>query len=154
MQGPHPFSSAMPTKHLKSKTQPMDGHLTMRQAVAARVEAKWDGQVSWQFGHASFQTDDGRVFCFITKDGSLAMKLPASSIEPLLESGDATLLRMGQRSMREWAVLPEADARATLKLLHEAKAFVESLPKTAKRKQATKSASKKVSKKAPAGKKL
>jgi hypothetical protein len=144
----------MPTKRPKLKSQPLDGELTMRQAVAARVEAKWDGEVSWQFGHASFQTDDGKVFCFVTKEGKLAMKLPVKRIEPMLEAGDATLLRMGQRTMREWAVLPKPDAPATLKLLHEAKAFVESLPKTAKRKSAAKSAPKKITRKSAVGKKL
>jgi len=140
----------MATKVPKPKPQSSDGKLTMRQAVAARVEAKWNGEVSWQFGHASFQTDDGRVFSFITKEGKLAMKLPSTRIEPLLESGDATLLKMGHRTMREWAVLPEPDAPSTLKLLHEAKAFVESLPKTAKRKPV---APKKVARKSSAGKK-
>jgi hypothetical protein len=128
----------MPIKRPSPKPQPLDGDLTMRQSVAARIKAKFSEPISWQFGHASFETADGKVFCFITRDGYLAMKLPESRIEPLLQSGDATLLRMGTRTMREWAVLPDPDSAASLKLLREAKAFVESLPKTSKRKPAAK----------------
>ncbi len=115
----------------KQKTkQPMDGDLTMRQSVAARLESKLKGlEVTWKFGHASFQTDDAKVFCFVTRDGSLAMKLPAARIEPLLESGDAMSLRMGPRTMREWVVVGEVESPQTLKLLSEARIYVESLPK-------------------------
>jgi hypothetical protein len=72
------------------------------------------------------------------------MKLPQSRIEPLLESGDGRLLRMGKRTMREWVVVPESASAATVHLLRDAKAFVDSLPKMPKRKpSAKKSAAKK-----------
>ncbi len=126
----------------KSKSkQPMDGDLTMRQSVAARLESKLNGlEVHWKFGHASFQTDDGKVFCFVNRDGNSAMKLPAARIASLLENGDATPMRMGPRTMREWVVVGEAESPQTLKLLSEARIYVESLPKEkpARRKSATK----------------
>ncbi len=118
----------------------MDGDLTMRQSVAARLESKLHGlEVNWKFGHASFQTDDCKVFCFVTRDGSLAIKLPAPRVESLLENGDATPLRMGPRTTREWVVVGEAESPQTLKLLSEARIYVESLPKEkrARRKPAT-----------------
>jgi hypothetical protein len=71
------------------------------------------------------------------------MKLPETRIEPLLESGDGQLLRMGTRTMREWVVVPESGSAVTLRLLREAKSFVESLPNTRKPKAAAKSAAKK-----------
>jgi len=120
----------------------MDGDLTMRQAVAERMKAKFAGPVSWKFGHASFETADARVFCFITREGNLAMKLPSPRIATLLEEGAAAPLRMGLRTMREWVVVPDPDSAASIKLLREAKAFVESLPKEApKRKPAAKKSS-------------
>jgi len=63
------------------------------------------------------------------------------------------LLRMGKRSMREWLVIPESDSPATLKLLREAKAFVESLPVSKRKPAAKKSAAKKASSKKLAAKK-
>jgi len=138
----------MPTKRANPKPKPMDGDLTMRQTVAMRMQAALNEPVNWMMGHASFETG-GKVFCFVTRDGKLAMKLPQARIEPLLEAGDGTLLRMGNRSMREWLVIPESGSAATLNLLRDAKAFVESLP-VSKRKPAPK---KSAAKKAP-GKKL
>jgi len=35
---------------------------------------------------------------------------------------------MGQRSMREWAVVPDPESSTTLKLLRAAQLYVESLP--------------------------
>ncbi|HEY4358939.1 MAG TPA: hypothetical protein VGN16_24545, partial [Acidobacteriaceae bacterium] len=134
----------MPASRAKSKPQPMYGDLTRRQAVASRLQGKFAGEVSWKFGHASFETASGKVFCFITREGCLAMKLPAGRIASLLETGDTQPLRMGQRTMREWAVIQDPEAAASLKLLKEAQAYVESLPQEIrKRKPAAKKAAKK-----------
>ncbi len=120
----------MPKLDSRPKRQPIDGDLTMRQSVAARLERKLAGtEVHWLAGHASLETEEGKVYCFITRDGNLALKLPAACINPLLESGEAALLRMGKRTMREWLVVPEPESPAALKLLQEAKIYVESLPK-------------------------
>ena len=142
----------MPTKRASPKPKPMDGDLTMRQAVAMRMEAALNEPVNWMMGHASFETS-GKVFCFVTREGKLAMKLPEIRIAPLLENGSGVLLRMGKRSMREWLVIPESDSPATLKLLREAKAFVESLPVSKRKPAAKKSAAKKASSKKLAAKK-
>jgi hypothetical protein len=132
----------MPSKHPKSK-QSMEGDLTLRQAVAQRMMTLLNEPVNMMMGHASFEVG-GKVYCFIARDGGLAMKLPQSRIEPLLESGDGRLLRMGKRTMREWVVVPESASAATVHLLRDAKAFVDSLPKMPKRKpSAKKSAAKK-----------
>jgi hypothetical protein len=125
----------MPVK--RSNSKPMEGSLTLRQAVAERMKTRLNEPVNLMMGHASFEVG-GKIFCFITRDGGLAIKLPEPRIAPLLESGDATLLRMGTRTMREWVVVPESGSAATLRLLREAKSFVDSLPKTPKRKPAAK----------------
>jgi hypothetical protein len=115
----------------------MDGDLTLRQSAAARLERRLVGiVVHWQSGHASLETADGKVYCFITRDGGLAMKLPSEQVEALLESGQGKLLVMGQRTMREWFVLPDPDLPDALKLLKEAKAYVESLPKNERKPKA------------------
>jgi hypothetical protein len=127
------------------KQQPMDGDLTMRQATAARLAGRLPGlEVNWKFGHASFETDDGKVFCFINRDGDLAMKLPAGRIELLVSEGHAVPLRMGKRTMREWVVVPVSESSETLQLLKSARVWVESLPKDARpRKPAAKKSVKK-----------
>ena len=127
----------MPAKRSKPKPQPMEGDMTTRQAVAARMQARLNEPANWMMGHASFEVG-GKVYCFVTRDGSLAMKLPESHIAPLLEGGDARLLCMGSRTMREWLVVPESGSATTLRLLRDAKAYVESLPAKAKRKPAAK----------------
>ena len=111
--------------------------MTMRQAAATRMQARLREPASWMMGHASFEID-GRVYCFVTRDGGLAMKLPEPRIAPLLASGDAELLIMGNRTMREWLVVPESGSATTLKLLRDAKAYVGSLPAKTKRKPAAK----------------
>ena len=59
--------------------QPIDGDPIMRQSVAARLERKLAGtEVHWLAGHASLETEEGKVYCFITRDGNLALKLPAA----------------------------------------------------------------------------
>jgi hypothetical protein len=131
----------------KSQTSPKlqtskDGELTMRQTVALELSKRLKGfTVTWQFGHASFQTDDDRVYCFITREGKLALKLPVERIAPLLESDDASLLKMGSRTMKEWLVWPDPESKEAVLLLNEAKAYVESLPpgkpKSAKKKTAS-----------------
>jgi hypothetical protein len=121
----------MPTPRSKPKQQPMDGDLTMRQSVALALANRIHGfTVTWQFGHASFETSAGKVYCFITRDGALALKLPAERTAPLLESGSASLLKMGSRTMKEWLVWPDPTSNEAVTLLHEAKAYVEALPPT------------------------
>jgi hypothetical protein len=131
----------------------MEGNLTMRQAVALQLQKRFAGEVSWKFGHASFETAAGKVYCFITRDGNLAMKLPQSRIAPMLESAQGKLLRMGKREMREWLVVGDPESAATLKLLPEARAFVDSLPQPMKKRHpAKKSATKKSAAKKSAAK--
>jgi hypothetical protein len=119
----------MPSTRKATPKQPMDGDLTMRQSVATALANRFSGlTVTWKFGHASFQTDREKVYCFITRDGELALKLPAERIAPLLESGAASLMKMGSRTMKEWLVWPDPDAHEVSALLRDAKAYVESLP--------------------------
>ena len=129
----------------------MEGNLTMRQAVAMRMQALLNQPVSFKMGHASFETG-GKVYCFVTRDGGLSMKLPATHIQPLLEGGEARMLDMNGRVMREWVVVPESGSAMTLRLLHDAKVYVDSLP-ASKRKPATKKSAKKTSIKTIAAKK-
>jgi hypothetical protein len=126
----------MPAKRASSK-QPMDGDLTMRQSVAARLRGKFACEVSWKFGHASFETDAGKVFCFINREGKLAMKLPEARLKVLLEDGHAEPMRMGKRTMREWVVMAEPESASSLKLLKEAQSYVESLPLEPRKRKAT-----------------
>ncbi len=111
--------------------------MTLRQAVAARMQTRLREPANSRMGHASFEVG-GKVYCFVTRDGSLAMKLPEARIAPLLEDGEARRLCMGSRAMREWLVVPESGSAATLKLLREAKAYVASLPVKTKRKPGAK----------------
>ena len=89
---------------------------------------------------------DNKIFAFTRSDESAALKLPEDRIAGLVSDGEIRHLTMGKRTMREWVVIPNIAAPGNLKLLHEAMAFVASLPKDNRRKPAKRS-SKKAAKK-------
>jgi len=107
--------------------------------------------VGTKFGHGSLHVGD-KIFAFARTDESAAIKLPEVRIAELLEAGgEMHLLQMGQRTMREWLVVPNAAAPENLPLLREAMAYVASLPpekKRAKKKSAKRPGRKSVAKKA------
>jgi len=72
----------------------------------------------------------GRKFFAFTRPEGLAMKLPENRIRALVEAGEAQFLKMGKRTMREWALLrlePTAQVRdEDIRLLREAMRFTSS----------------------------
>jgi len=93
---------------------------------------------------------DNRIFAFTRPDESAALKLSEARIGELIaDDSELQLLIMGNRTMREWVVVPNIAAPSNLNLLLEAKAYVGSLPKEERRKPAKKS-SKKAAKKTAA----
>jgi hypothetical protein len=68
-----------------------------------------------------------KIFAFTRKDG-VVLKLPAERVKALQETHRASALVMGKKTMKEWVVMPYADAaalRRDLKLLKEAMRFAE-----------------------------
>lgn len=49
----------------------------------------------------------GKFFAFVSSTGRLVVKLPEQDVQKLVEDGDAALVTMGKRTMREWASLPQ-----------------------------------------------
>jgi hypothetical protein len=120
--------------------------MTPRQQLAMDLGGKITGcTVGLKFGHGALEVDS-KVFAFTMRDQSAAVKLPATRIAELLDDSEVRHLKMGERTMREWIVVPNIAAPHNLKLLREAMSYVASLPKTERRKPAKK-AVKKVSKK-------
>ncbi|GGA66713.1 hypothetical protein GCM10011507_17790 [Edaphobacter acidisoli] len=116
--------------------------MNLRQQLAADLGSKIAGcTVGVKFGHGSLEVDN-KVFAFTRPDESAALKLPATRIAELIADSEIHHLRMGERTMREWVVIPNIAAPHNLGLLHEAKTYVASLPKTERRKTATKAAKK------------
>jgi len=109
---------------------------TPRSELAAILVKKVPGaELSWKFGNASLVVDD-KVFAFPSKNtNGLILKLPAHDIAALIETGTARPLVMGKRTMREWVVVEDPLANATLKLLRASMAYVDTLPKTAPKKK-------------------
>ena len=120
-----------------------------RQQLATDLGRRIPGStLGLKFGHGALEVD-GKVFAFTRPDESAALKLPEARIAGLIADGEIRHLTMGKRTMREWVVVPNIAAPYNLKLLHEAMAYVASLPKTERRKPAEKSsrkAAKKVTK--------
>ena len=48
---------------------------------------------------------DGRFFAFVDKNGRLVVKLSQRDVLRLVDEGQAELVTMGKRTMREWAGL-------------------------------------------------
>jgi hypothetical protein len=82
-------------------------------------------ELQWKFHNVSL-TVHGKVFAF-TKGAGIAIKLPAARVNQLVKDGTATVLVMGTRSMREWAVVPRSEVGADFETLREAQNFVASL---------------------------
>jgi len=122
--------------------------MNLRQQLAADLAQRISGSTAGiDRGHGCLMIGN-RIFAFTRPDESAALKLPAPRIAELLSDGEIRYLVMGQRTMREWVVIPNIAAPANLPLLHEAMDFVASLPETKRSKPATKS-SKKAAKKTP-----
>lgn len=121
--------------------------MSLRQQLATDLARRISGStVGIDFGHGCLMIDN-KIFAFTRSDESAALKLPEDRIAGLVSDGEIRHLTMGKRTMREWVVIPNIAAPGNLKLLHEAMAYVASLPKTNRRKPA-KTSSKKAAKKA------
>jgi len=120
--------------------------MSLRQQLATDLARRISGStVGIDFGHGCLMIDN-KIFAFTRSDESAALKLPEDRIAGLVSDGEIRHLTMGKRTMREWVVIPNIAAPGNLKLLHEAMAFVASLPKDNRRKPAKRS-SKKAAKK-------
>lgn len=108
--------------------------MNLRREIAEDLHRRLPGcTLGWKSGHASLQVG-GKVFAFTRPDESAAVKLPAERAAALIEGGEIHYLKMGQRTMREWVVIPGIAAPENMSLLREAMNYVASLPKTAKKK--------------------
>jgi hypothetical protein len=121
--------------------------MNLRQQLAADLATRISGStVGIDRGHGCLMIDN-KIFAFTRPDESAALKLPEARITGLLASdGEIRPLIMGKRTMREWVVVPNIAIPGNLKLLHEAMAYVASLPKDNRRKPAKKSSKKAVKK--------
>jgi len=118
--------------------------MNLRQQLAADLAGRISGStVDIDRGHGCLMIDN-RIFAFTRPDESAALKLPEDRIAGLLSDGEIRHLTMGKRTMREWVVIPNIAAPGNLKLLHEAMAYVASLPKEERRKPTKKSSKKAV----------
>lgn len=124
--------------------------MNLRQQLAADLATRIAGaSAGIDHGHGCLMVDN-KIFAFTRPDESAALKLPEARIAELIAAdSEMQLLVMGQRTMREWVVIPNIAAPGNHKLLLEAKAYVASLPKEERRKPAKKS-SKKATKKTAA----
>jgi len=113
--------------------------MSLRQQLAQDLGSRIPGcTVGLKFGHGSLEVDQ-KVFAFTRTDESAALKLPSDRIAGLMRaSHEIQQLKMGQRTMREWVVIPNIAAPENLSLLHEARTYVASLPKSKLRKTAKK----------------
>lgn len=103
------------------------------ESLIAAVLHELPGSAVKRKHNANFMVRE-RLFCF-TRPSALVMKLPQARIEQLVETGEVTRLRMGQRVMREWCVAEYpsiAEARKGMGLLREAMQFVAALENEAK----------------------
>ena len=116
--------------------------MNLRQQLAADLAERISGStVGIDFGHGCLMIDN-KIFAFTRPDESAALKLPEARIAGLVSDGEIRHLTMGRRTMREWVVVPNIAAPGNLKLLHEAMAYVASLPKDDRRKPAKRSSKK------------
>ena len=81
-------------------------------------------------------TVDGKIVAFISK-GRLVVKLPSDRIAALLESGEATPMRMGTRVMKQWLSVAYSTAARWVELAEESARYVAVAPPAKKRTKPT-----------------
>ncbi|WP_292900441.1 TfoX/Sxy family protein [Microbacterium sp.] len=69
----------------------------------------------------------GKVFAFVTHNGSLVVKLPEERIGELIDDGVAGPMIMRGRPLREWAEVPISSSATWEPLVDEARAFVDAI---------------------------
>lgn len=121
--------------------------MNLRQQIAADLAKRISGcTLGVDMGHGCLMIDN-KIFAFTRADESGALKLPEVRIAELLAGGGEMYnLTMGQRTMREWIVVPNIIEPGNLPLLIEARAYVASLPQEKRRKANAKSSKKAVKK--------
>lgn len=98
--------------------------LDTRQTLAATLQSKLSTKVSWHSGRGDFLVN-GHVFCSITREGALALKLPAKRVEELIGEGRAKPWQVGRRTLGDWVVISATDdPEWALQLMREAKTCV------------------------------
>lgn len=75
------------------------------------------------FGSSPGVTVDGRIAAMLV-GGRLVVKLPADRCHAVIEGGEAELLSMGRRTMREWVSVGTERADEWVGLAREALGFV------------------------------
>ncbi len=117
-------------KLVKSRTTlPLDA----RKAIAAMIQSKLASvEVNWTSGRGDILIG-GHVFCSITREGALALKLAPERMNELIGNGQAKPWQFGNRTLENWMVISATDDPAwALERLREAKAYVRTLPAEAK----------------------
>lgn len=112
-------SKKMKTSKTNSQPNELDSFLASLIGKLPKVT------VGQKFGHVNF-TVGKKVFAFSRPDG-VALKLPLSTVDALVLKKKAARLVMGQRVMKEWAMLKHekpGDYRGDLGLFKESMAFV------------------------------
>lgn len=77
-------------------------------ALAKRWSYEPDVEVGTGFGSAPGLRANGRIFAML-QHGELVVKLPAQRCAAMVNAGDARLLVIRRRTMREWVVVEGVD---------------------------------------------
>lgn len=94
-------------------------------AVAERLTAEANVDRAAMFGAIGLRTR--RKFFAMLMNEDIAVKLPASRVEALLQSGEGRPFEARGRAMREWVRVRPPDEERCAALVEEARAFVASL---------------------------
>lgn len=74
-------------------------------------------------------TVNGKLYAFCAR-GRLIVKVPAVRAKELLEGGQAEVVEMGKRRMKEWVAFTSPDETVWRTMMAEASAYVEHLTHT------------------------
>lgn len=97
-----------------------------------------------------YTSKNGHMFSFLTKDGTLALRLAEPAREDFLQRYDAQLVEQHGTVMKEYVAVPESlwkNARALRKLFAASHDYVGGLPPKATKRPKKKTAKKKTAKK-------
>jgi TfoX/Sxy family transcriptional regulator of competence genes len=76
--------------------------------LVATLPPEWRVEINRMFSGQGLEVD-GRFFAFVDKNGRLVVKLSQRDVVRLVDEGQAELVTMGKRTMREWAGLTQPE---------------------------------------------
>ena len=102
--------------------------------IAAPLLLSGSAEKGTMMGFPCLRTNSGQFFASLEKDSAeMIVKLPATRVKELIDTGQAQPFAPNGRTFREWALIPDADEAIWTALIEEARTFALTIKKKKKK---------------------